>query len=125
MGNKELERGEIYRVWFPYTFDPRHPKGKVKFVLILQSGEYFKEYTTTTVLLITANNEGKDLDHVVTIEKGTTNLWETSYIECSQPYTILKQTFNDRRVKCFGKLTVEKMNEVDEALYIGLNMGEE
>ncbi len=93
--------------------------------MILQSGDYFKDYSATTVLLITSNEEGKDLDHVVEIEKGTTKLWETSYIDCSQPYTSLKKIFDDQRVTCMGKLSPEKMNEVDEGLYIGLNMGED
>ncbi|MFK4997335.1 type II toxin-antitoxin system PemK/MazF family toxin [Bacillus sp. N9] len=115
----------MYKILFPFTFDPRYPRGKVKFVLILQSGEYFKDYSTTTVLLITSNDEGEKLDHVVGIEEGTTDLWKTSFIECSQPYTLLKEVFYDDRVKCMGKLSSEKMNDVDEALYIGLNMGED
>lgn len=32
----ELKRGEIYYLTFPYTLDPKYPKGKPKFVLVLQ-----------------------------------------------------------------------------------------
>ena len=124
MNDKVFRRGEIYKILFPYTFDPKYPKGKVKFVLILQGGEYFKEYTTVSTLLISSGGNGKLLDHVITIEKGTTDLRETSYIECSQPSTLLKQIFYDKRVACMGKLSPEKMAEVDEALYVGLGMGE-
>ncbi|HBW38465.1 MAG: hypothetical protein VR66_22555 [Peptococcaceae bacterium BRH_c23] len=40
----ELLRGEVYFVKFSYTFDRRYPEGKSKFVLVLQEGDYFKEY---------------------------------------------------------------------------------
>ncbi|MDE3838648.1 hypothetical protein C0966_04495 [Bacillus methanolicus] len=123
MAEKSLIRGEIYRIMFPYTFDKNYPNGKLKYTLILQSGDYFKEYSTTVVLLITSNEEAKGLKHVVEIEKGTTDLPETSYIDCSQPYTIKKNIFFDRRVLFMGTLSPEKMDEVDEKLYLGLCMG--
>lgn len=122
---RELQRGEIYRVMFPYTFDRRFPNGKLKYVVILQSGEYFSEYSTTVVLLITSNDEGSELDHVVEIEKGSTSLPEISYIECSQPYTIKKEIFYDSRVKYMGCLTSDKLDEIDEATYLGLCMGQQ
>ncbi|WP_226086125.1 type II toxin-antitoxin system PemK/MazF family toxin [Mesobacillus sp. S13] len=122
---RELHRGEIYRIMFPYTFDGRYPNGKLKYVVVLQSGEYFDEYSTTVVLLITSNDEGSELDHVVEIEQGTTDLPETSYIECSQPYTIKKEIFFDSRVKHMGSLSASKMNEIDEAIYLGLCMGQQ
>jgi len=53
----ELLRGEIYFIKFPYTFDRRYPDGKSKFVLVLQEGEYFKDYDTVEVLLITSDAE--------------------------------------------------------------------
>ena len=39
----ELQRGEIYFIKFPYTFDPNYPNGKNKFVLVLQEGNYFSK----------------------------------------------------------------------------------
>jgi len=38
----ELKRGEIYYIHFPYTFDVNFPKGKKKFVVILQEGAILK-----------------------------------------------------------------------------------
>ena len=120
----ELKRGEIYQIIFPYTFDKRYPNGKEKFVLILQEGEYFNKFSTVTILLLSTNGEAESLDYVVTVEKGTTDLWKKSYVDCSQPYTILKELFVESKIKSFGRLTEEKMNEIDSALYIGLSMGE-
>lgn len=117
-----LKRGEIYRIKFPYTFDRRYPKGKLKYALILQSGEYFKNYSTTAILLFTSNDEADGLKHTVRIEKGTTDLPETSYIDCSQPYTLKKNVFDDQRVKFFGNISPEKLDEVDSRLFFGLCM---
>lgn len=118
-----LSRGEIYFIKFPYTFDPKYPNGKSKFVLILQEGEYFSEYDTVEVLLITSDEDSKDFDTNVTIPKGTTSLRDESYIICAQPYPIRKSLFGEHGVWCAGKLLPEKMDEVDEAIYIGLCMG--
>ena len=119
----DLHRGEIYYIHFPYTFDPRYPKGKNKFVLVLQEGAIFKDYDAVTVLLITSDRESKDFDTNVVIEKGTTKMFDESYVICAQPYTILKTLFEQENVWCAGKLSSTKMDEVDECLYIGLCMG--
>lgn len=119
----ELSRGEIYYIVFPYTFDVLYPSGKKKFVLVLQEGAIFKNYDAVTVLLITSDKDSKNYDTNVTIEKGTVKLAEESYIICAQPFTILKSLFKQNGVWCAGKLRPEKMDRVDEALYIGLCMG--
>lgn len=121
---REVKRGEIYKIKFPYTFDKKYPNGKLKYVLVIQSGEYFKNYSTTVVLVITSNDEAKGLSHVVEIEKGTTDLPETSYIDCSQPFTVAKKLFYHPKVKFMGNLSPEKMTEVDEALYLSLCIGQ-
>jgi len=120
---KNLERGQIYYITFPYTFDEKYPNGKKKFVLILQEGEYFNKYDTVEVLLITSN-EDKNHDNYVTdveIPLGTTRLDKQSWICCSQPYSIEKKLFN--KAWQIDKLSNGKMDEVDEALYIGLCLG--
>jgi mRNA-degrading endonuclease toxin of MazEF toxin-antitoxin module len=119
----ELSRGEIYFIFFPYTFDPKYPAGKKKFVLVLQEGAIFKDYDAVTVLLTTTDQDSKNYDTNITIEKGTTKLSEESYVICAQPYTILKSLFEKNEVWCAGKLSSQKMDEIDEALYIGLCMG--
>lgn len=118
-----LSKGEIYFIKFPHTFDARYPNGKWKFVLILQEGEYFSGYDTVEVLLVTSDENSKDFDTNVTIPKGTTALNEESYIICAQPYPVRKSLFDEHGVWCAGKLPPEKMDEVDEAIYLGLCMG--
>ena len=123
----ELLRGEIYFVKFlPYTFDRRYLAGKSKFVLVLQEGEYFKEYDTVEVLLITSDAESKGFLTNVTIEKGTTLLKTESYVVCAQPYPVRRRTlFEENNVWCAGKLSSDMMDEVDEAIYIGLCMDQQ
>lgn len=119
----EFERGQIYYIRFPYTFDVNFPRGKNKFVVVLQEGAIFKNYDAVTVLLITSDPESKDFETNVTIEKGTTRLDKESYVICAQPYTILKSLFERQGVWCAGKLNASVLDEIDTKLYIGLCMG--
>ena len=119
----ELRRGEIYYIHFPYTFDVNFPKGKQKFVLILQEGTIFKAFDSVAVLLITSDEDSRDYETNVTIEAGTTKLNRESYAICAQPYTILKSLFEKDGVWCAGQLSSDKLDEVDAKLYIGLCMG--
>ena len=119
----EFKRGEIYYINFPYTFDVNYPKGKNKFVVILQEGAIFKAYDAVTVLLITSDEESRDFETNVSIESGLTKLNKESYIICAQPYTILKSLFEQDGVWCAGCLPDYKLDEVNECLYIGLCMG--
>ena len=119
----ELKRGEIYYINFPYTFDVNYPKGKNKFVVVLQEGAIFKAYDSVAVLLITSDEESKDYETNVTIERYTTKLSKESYVVCAQPYTILKSIFNVDGVWRAGQLSAEKLDEIDTKLYIGLCMG--
>ena len=122
----ELKRGEIYYLTFPYTLDPKYPNGKPKFVLVLQEGEYFSKYDTVEIMLITSDKQYKPREKYATdveIEVGTTKLKEKSWVLCSQPYPIEKKLFEQPGVWCAGSLSVDKMDEIDEATYIGLCMG--
>lgn len=119
----DFNRGEIYYIHFPYTFDVNFPAGKKKFVVVLQEGSIFKDYDSVTVLLITSDPESKDFETNVTIKSGTTRLTQESYIICAQPYTILKSLFQQEGVWCAGHLSPAVLDEVDERLYIGLSMG--
>ena len=119
----DLYRGEIYFINFPYTFDKKYPNGKNKFVLVLQEGSIFKNYDSVTVLVITSDKESIGFDTNVIVEKGTTKMFEESYVVCAQPYTILKSLFETKGVWSAGKLSIDKMDDVDECLYIGLCMG--
>ncbi|MBE6804874.1 MAG: type II toxin-antitoxin system PemK/MazF family toxin [Ruminococcaceae bacterium] len=122
----ELKRGEIYYLTFPYTLDPKYPNGKPKFVLVLQEGEYFSKYDTVEILLITSDKQYKPRQKYVTdveIEVGTTKLKDKSWVLCAQPYPIEKKLFEQEGVWCAGTLSAEKLDEIDEAIYIGLCMG--
>ena len=122
----DLQRGEIYYINFPYTLDERYPNGKPKFVLVLQEGEYFKHFDTVEILLITSDKQYKPHNRYKTdveIEKGTTKLRDKSWVLCAQPYPLEKVLFEHDGVWCAGKLSNEKMDEIDEALFIGLCMG--
>ena len=123
---KNLSRGEIYFITFPYTLDAKFPNGKAKFVLILQEGDYFKKYDTVEILLIASDKQYKPREKYETdviIEVGTTKLIEKSWIICAQPYPVSKKLFESAGVWCAGHLLPNKMDEVDEALYVGLCMG--
>ena len=122
----QLKRGEIYYLTFPYTLDPKYPNGKPKFVLVLQEGEYFSKYDTVEIMLITSDKQNIPREKYATdveFEVGTTKLKEKSWVLCSQPYPIEKKLFEQSGVWCAGTLSVEKMDEIDEATYIGLCMG--
>ena len=54
---------------------------------------------------------------------GTTKLKEKSWVLCSQPYPIKKSLFEQNDAWCAVSLSVEKMDEIDEATHIGLCMG--
>ena len=55
----EFKRGGIYYIHFPYTFDVNYPRGKKKFVVVLQEGAIFKAYDSVAVLLITSDEDSK------------------------------------------------------------------
>lgn len=106
--------------------DSKYPNGKPKFVLVLQEGEYFSKYNTVEIMLITSDKQYKPREKYTTdveIEVGSTKLKEKSRVLCSQPYPIEKKLFEQESVWCAEKLSPEKMDEIDEATYIGLCMG--
>ncbi len=122
----KLSRGEIYYITFPYTLDPKYPNGKSKFVLVLQEGEYFSKFDTVEILLITSDKQYKPREKYSTdveIPVGTTKLNDKSWVLCAQPYPIKKDLFMEKTAWCAGTLNATKMDEIDEALYIGLCMG--
>lgn len=120
-----LKRGEIYYITFPYTFDPKYPNGKSKFVLVLQEGEYFSKFDTVEILLITSDPYCNNQKYITNVEvpHGETKLKRRSWVLCSQPYPIKKSLFEQDGVWCAGCLSAETLDEIDTALYEGLCMG--
>jgi len=120
-----LKRGEIYRILFPYTLDKNYPNGKLKYVLVLQEGKYFKRFNTIEILLITSDKEHISREENVTdieIPRGMTDLELKSWVVCGQQYPVRKTLFEHKKVKFAGVLSSEIMEEIDEALYIALCM---
>jgi len=123
---RDLQRGEIYYVNFKMFFDNYLPEGRPKFVLILQEGVYFAKHRSVEVLLLTSDKDYKPRDDFKTdveIPVGATRLTQKSWALCAQPYPLSKTVFEEDGVWCAGKLSPEKMDEIDEALYNGLCMG--
>lgn len=120
-----LKRGEIYYITFPYTFDPRYPNGKGKFVLVLQEGEYFSRFDTVEILLVTSNARCNNQRYVTNVEipQGETKLNKRSWVVCSQPYPVAKSLFEADGVWCAGTLKPDTLDDIDAALYEGLCMG--
>lgn len=78
------------------------------------------------ILLITSDKQYKSREKYATdveIPVGMTKLKEKSWVLCAQPYPVEKRLFEGEHVWCAGALPIEKMDEIDEALYIGLCMG--
>ncbi len=76
--------------------------------------------------MITSDSQYKPrekYDTDVVIEPSSTKLNEKSWILCAQPYPVLKSLLESDSVWCAGKLSSDKMDDVDEALYLGLCMG--
>lgn len=120
-----LKRGEIYYITFPYTFDPKYPNGKSKFVLVLQEGKYFSKFDTVEILLITSDSDCNNQKYITNVEVpyGTTKLSRPSWVLCAQPYPIMKSLFEQEGVWRAGTLSPEVLDEIDVALYEGLCMG--
>jgi mRNA-degrading endonuclease toxin of MazEF toxin-antitoxin module len=121
----ELHRGDIYRVKIKMFFDKYISKGKYKYVLVLQEGEYFSSFPSVQVLLITSDKGDKSHDEYntdVEIEIGSTNLPLKSWALCAQLYPLKKSIFEEDDVIYAGQLSPEKMIEIDEAIYDGICM---
>ena len=67
-------------------------------------------------MVLLSQSENVDYEMCVEIEMGTTKLDRPSWIDCSQAYTISKSLFNNKGSWCAGKLSEEKMVEIDDAL---------
>lgn len=121
----KFKRGDVYYITFPYTFDPKYPNGKGKFVLVLQEGDYFSKFDTVEILLITSDPDCNNQRYITNVEipQGETRLNRRSWVLCSQPYPIKKALFEQRGSWCAGSLSLETLDEIDTALYEGLCMG--
>ncbi|MBN1139392.1 MAG: type II toxin-antitoxin system PemK/MazF family toxin [Anaerolineae bacterium] len=121
-----VKRGEIYWV----EFDPvkGSEQGGLRPALIVQNDIGNQYSNTTVVAAITRTIPARPYPFVVIVESSESGLPERSVVNCSQIATI-QQTGQESRlrpprgessVRPIGRLTSEKMNEVDNALKFNL-----
>ncbi len=127
-GALAVKRGEIYWV----EFDP--VKGSeqrgLRPALIVQQDVGNLYSPTTVVVAITRTVPPKPYPFVVVVEPAESGLPERSAVNCAQMATIqqsgsasrLRPPSGEEEVRSVGRLSVEKMAEVDRALKYNLGL---
>lgn len=123
-----VRRGEIYWV----EFDPvkGSEQGGLRPALIVQNDTGNQYSPTTVVVAITRTLPPRPYPFVVVVEPGESGLVERSAINCAQIATIqkdgptsrLRPARGQRDTSPAGKLSPEKMSEVDTALRYNLGL---
>ena len=121
-----VRRGEVYWV----EFDPvkGSEQGGLRPALIVQNDVGNRHSTTTVVVAITRTLPPRKYPFVVMIEPEDSGLPERSVVNCAQMATIqqtgsasrLRPPRKESEVRPIGRLSAQKMNEVDEALRFNL-----
>ena len=123
-----VKRGEIYWV----QFDPvkGSEQGGLRPALVVQQDVGNRYSPTTVVVAISKTIPPRPYPFVVLVEAEESGLQQRSAINCAQTATIQKDEPGSRlrplvgedEVRPMGKLTVEKMAEVDAALRYNLGL---
>ncbi len=109
------ERGEIYLVCLDPTVGSEI--NKTRPALIISNDINNQVARTVTVIPITTRTEKRyPFEAFLTCQE--TGLSKDSKAKCNQIRTIDKK----RLVKCIGRVSIEKMKEIEEALLIHLGM---
>jgi len=121
-----IKRGEIYWV----SFDPvkGSEQGGLRPALIVQNDLGNRHSPTTVVVAITRTVPPGPYPFVVVVEPEDSGLPERSAVNCSQIATIqqagpesrLRPPRGEAEVRPIGRLSAEKMGEVEEALRYSL-----
>ena len=121
-----VERGEIYWV----EFDPvkGSEQGGLRPALVVQNDVGNRYSPTTVVVAITTTLPPRPYPFVVIIEPEESGLPARSAVNCAQIATIqqtdpgsrLRPPRGESEVSCIGRLSPERMTEVDKALKYNL-----
>jgi len=121
-----VERGEIYWV----EFDPvkGSEQGGLRPALVVQNDVGNHYSSTTVVVAITTTLPPRPYPFVVIIDPEESGLPARSAVNCAQIATIqqtgpgsrLRPPRGESEVSCIGRLSPERMTEVDEALKYNL-----
>jgi mRNA interferase MazF len=123
-----VKRGEIYWV----QFDPvkGSEQGGLRPALVVQQDVGNRYSTTTVVVAITSTIPPRRYPFVVVVEPAESGLPDHSAINCAQIATIqkdepgsrLRPPKGERQMRSLGRLTPQKMAEVDAALRYNLGL---
>ncbi|MFQ5342436.1 MAG: type II toxin-antitoxin system PemK/MazF family toxin [Anaerolineae bacterium] len=123
-----VERGEIYWV----EFDPvkGSEQGGLRPALVVQNDVGNRYSSTTVVVAITTTLPPRPYPFVVIIEPEESGLPARSAVNCAQIATIqqtdpgarLRPPRGESEVSSIGRLSPERMTEVDEALKYNLSL---
>lgn len=121
-----VERGEIYWV----EFDPvkGSEQGGLRPALVVQNDVGNRYSPTTVIVAITRTQPPKPYPFVVPIEPEESGLYERGVVNCAQVATIqqagpdsrLRPPRGESSVRPIGRLTPDKLAEVDTALKFNL-----
>ncbi len=125
---RPVQRGEIY--WVEFSPVKGREQDKTRPALVVQNdlGNSFSD--TTVVAAMTHTIPGKPYPFVVIVEPRESGLAERGTVNCSQLATIqqagessrLRPPVGEKRVRPIGRLTPEKMAEVEKALKYNLGI---
>ncbi|HEX6386327.1 MAG TPA: type II toxin-antitoxin system PemK/MazF family toxin [Anaerolineae bacterium] len=123
-----VKRGEIYWV----EFDPvkGSEQGGLRPALVVQNDVGNRYSPTTVVVAVTRTVPPKPYPFVVVVEPGESGLSAQSTVNCAQIATIqqsgaagrLRPPRGESEVRPVGRLSPEKMREVDDALKYNLGL---
>lgn len=114
-----LARGEVFKVDFPYVFDPNRNAPIGKWVVVLQQGHLFEWSSVTTVVTVTSQRPRHQYPFHVFVPRSITGR-QDSWIDCRCLYTV-ERDLTDSGSLLF-KLPDHVMDEVSLALVEGLCM---
>lgn len=125
---RPVRRGEVY--WVEFSPVKGREQDKTRPALVVQNdlGNRFSE--TTVVAAMTHTVPGKPYPFVVIVDPSESGLGEQGAVNCAQLATIqqagessrLRPPLGEKRVRPIGRLTPEKMAEVEKALRYNLGI---
>jgi len=121
-----VKRGEIY--WAEFNPVKGSEQGGLRPALVVQNDTGNRHSATTVVVAITRTLPSRPYPFVVVLDPGEGGLSKQSAVNCGQIATIhqagpdsrLRPPFGESAVRPIGRLSPERMTQVDEALRYNL-----